>query len=138
MSTDENLTVSEGRKAKGPWGDQDRLALRIGVVYLPHLVASVGITDGKKSPRIKGAAFPFQVVLAPDVTLKADKVNGLSGFRVSHGIGHVVPPERVADLDPEPFAHEFHDLSLLVEFVATLAVRVEALDLAFRSVAGSP
>ena len=83
------------------------LAWSVGIVYLQHFVAQVGVADGIKGPGIEGAPFPFQMVLPLDVPLKPDEVYGLSGSRIGEWIRHVVSPQGIGNLDPEFLeAHE--------------------------------
>ena len=78
MSTDEYALVLKGRLTKRSGRNQDCLPLFVGVVYFQNLVGQVGEANGIQSPAVKSTTFPFQVMLAPDVSLKANEVNGFS------------------------------------------------------------
>ena len=77
-------------------------------------------------------------MLAFDVSLKADEVDGFSQFPIHERIGHVVSTQGVGNADSQFTLHEFHDHRLVVNRVSTLAVRIQPFDLAFRTVARSP
>ena len=138
MATDEYALVAERRAAKRPWRNKRRLAVLVGIVYLKNFIGSVGVADGVQSPGVKGAPFPFQVMLAFDVSLKADEVDGFSRFPIHERIGHVVSTQGVGNLDPQFILHQLHDHCFVVNRVSTVAVRIQPFDLAFRTVARSP
>ena len=77
-------------------------------------------------------------MLAFDVSLKADEVDGFSRFPIHERIGHVVSTQGVGNLDFQFILHQLHDHCFVVNRVSTVAVRIQPFDLAFERSPGAP
>ena len=101
-------------------------------------ITQVTSADRIHRSAVESASLPAEFVLPSNISLEANDVHDLSGFRICHGIHHIMSAQSVGDLDPKLLAHQLHNISLVMHREPTLPVGIQTFDLACRTGSGSP